>query len=386
MKVGVTLFAQNYTDWDRFEYQEANPSAPIKPPLITDGQIYREQIQLGRLIEPLGFDSLWTVEHHFTPYTMVNDPTQFLAYFAGCTERISMGTMVSVTPWHDPLRVAESFITLEHMLEGRSLKIGLGRGLGLREFSAFRVNMDESRTLFKESLDILRAGLRDEWFSYNGGHHKIPRTTLRPRPMENSKLLDNIYIAWGSPSSMPVAAHENTKPLFIPQRTWDEHKKEFIEYNRIRMQVYGWGPERPTVVTWVYCTESKAEAQEEGTRYMMEYGDSALRHYQLLAGHFDKLKGYEYYAQTSKMVAQMGLAGNDFARLYVQNNVWGTPEECIAKLEFINSMMGADEFVGVFSFGAMPVAKAEASMRLFADKVLPKVKAFKPADASVLTA
>src|SRR5208337_945560 len=124
MKVGVTLFAQNYVDWDRFEQAEANQSAEGLPQLVPDAQIYREQFHLGKMIEPLGFDSLWTVEHHFTPYTMVNNPTQFLAYFAGCTERIDMGTMVVVLPWHDPIAVAEGFVTLDHMLGGRNLKVG----------------------------------------------------------------------------------------------------------------------------------------------------------------------------------------------------------------------------------------------------------------------
>ena len=82
MKVGVTLFAQNYTDWDRFEAVEAG-ATDAPPQRISDAQIYQEQFHLGDLVEPLGFDSLWTVEHHFTPYTMVNNPTQFLAYFAG---------------------------------------------------------------------------------------------------------------------------------------------------------------------------------------------------------------------------------------------------------------------------------------------------------------
>ena len=92
MKVGVSLFAQNYVDWDRFEAEEGGAAGSPQP--IHDAQIYREQFHLGRLVEPLGFNSLWTVEHHFTPYTMINNPTQFLAYFAGCTERIDMGTMV----------------------------------------------------------------------------------------------------------------------------------------------------------------------------------------------------------------------------------------------------------------------------------------------------
>jgi hypothetical protein len=47
-------------------------------------------------------------------------------------------------------------------------------------------------------------------------------------------------------------------------------------------------------------------------------------------------------------------------------------------------MMGADDFVAVFSYGSMPVEKAEASMRLFAEKVLPKVQGFSPAEIPVL--
>ena len=44
---------------------------------------------------------------------MINNPTQFLAYFAGRTKRIDMGTMVVVLPWHDPIMVAEGYIALD---------------------------------------------------------------------------------------------------------------------------------------------------------------------------------------------------------------------------------------------------------------------------------
>lgn len=378
MKVGVTLFAQNYTDWDRYEAIEAG-ATDIPSQRISDSQVYREQFHLGDLVEPLGFDSLWTVEHHFTPYTMVNNPTQFLAYFAGRTKRIDMGTMVVVLPWHDPIAVAEGYVALDHMLGGRNLKVGMGRGLGIREYNGHRVPMEESRERFSESLHVLREALSNEWFSFDGEYHKIPRTSLRPRPREGNTLLDNLYIAWGSPSSMPVAANEGCKPLFIPQRFWDEHVRELQEYNRIRVEEHGWEPERPTVVCWVYCAESAAQAEEEARQYLPEYGDSALRHYQFLGEHLQGLKGYEYYAQMAK-IRQSLPEGTDTAAIYLQNNVWGTPAQCLEKLERINSMMGADDFVAVFSYGSMPVEKAEASMRLFAEKVLPKVQAFAPAE------
>ena len=378
MKVGVSLFAQNYVDWDRFEAEEGG--AANRPQPITDAQIYREQFQLGRLIEPLGFDSLWTVEHHFTPYTMINNPTQFLAYFAGCTERIDMGTMVSVLPWHDPVGVAEGFVALDHMLGGRNLKVGMGRGLGIREYNGHRVPMDQSRELFKEGLDVLRAALTDEWFSHQGQYHQIPRTTLRPRPRPDSKLLDNLYIAWGSPSSMPVAAHENCKPLFIPQRLWEDHKAELGEYNRIRVEEHGWAPERPTVVCWVYCAETDAEAEAGARKYIIEYADSAMRHYQFLGEHLQGLKGYEYYAQMAKMRAAMP-ENIDTAGIYLANNIWGSPKTCLEKLQRVNDMMGADEFVAVFSYGSMPLDVAEKNMRFFAERVLPKTQSFAQAEA-----
>ncbi|MGH2897867.1 MAG: LLM class flavin-dependent oxidoreductase, partial [Solirubrobacteraceae bacterium] len=56
----------------------------------SDGDVYRNELRLAALAEPLGFDSLWSVEHHFTDYTMVPDVLQFLSYFAGRTERIQL--------------------------------------------------------------------------------------------------------------------------------------------------------------------------------------------------------------------------------------------------------------------------------------------------------
>ena len=57
---------------------------------------------------------------------------------------------------------------------------------------------------------------------------------------------------------------------------------------------------------------------------------------------------------------------------------------CLEKLRNVNDMMGADEFVAVFSYGSMPVEKAEKSMRIFAEKVLPATQSFALAEAPLL--
>ena len=93
----------------------------------TDRNVYQNELRLGSLAEPLGFESLWGVEHHFTDYTMCPDVLQYLSYFAGRTEKIQLGSMVVVLPWHHPVRVAEQVLMLDHMSDGRFV-FGIGRG------------------------------------------------------------------------------------------------------------------------------------------------------------------------------------------------------------------------------------------------------------------
>src|SRR5205814_9954006 len=79
----------------------------------SDHDVCRNELRLAAEAEPLGFESIWGVEHHFTDYTMCPDVLQFLTYMAGRTQRAGLGSMVVVLPWHDPLRVAEEVSMLE---------------------------------------------------------------------------------------------------------------------------------------------------------------------------------------------------------------------------------------------------------------------------------
>src|SRR5436309_1709519 len=125
----------------------------------TDRNVYRNELRLGDLAEPLGFESLWGVEHHFTDYTMCPDVLLYLTYFAGRTQRIQLGSMVVVLPWHSPLRVAAQVVMLDHMWNGR-LILGLGRGLGRVEFEGFGVNQEDSRALVSEAAQMILEGLQ----------------------------------------------------------------------------------------------------------------------------------------------------------------------------------------------------------------------------------
>ena len=116
---------------------------------LSDAEVYRQELRLAEMAEPLGFDSVWSVEHHFTDYTMCPDVLQFLSYMAGRTQRVKLGSMVVVLPWHDPVRVAEQIVMLDHLSGGRVI-LGLGRGLARVEYEGFRIDQNEGRQRFVE--------------------------------------------------------------------------------------------------------------------------------------------------------------------------------------------------------------------------------------------
>ena len=71
----------------------------------SDFEVYQNDLKLANLAEPLGFDAVWGIEHHFTDYTMMPDVMQFLAYMAGRTERVKLGSMAVMTTGNAPSRL-----------------------------------------------------------------------------------------------------------------------------------------------------------------------------------------------------------------------------------------------------------------------------------------
>src|SRR6201987_1197972 len=120
----------------------------------SDAEVYRNEVRLPEMAEPLGFDSVWSVEHHFDDYTMCPDVLQFLTYMAGRTKTAHLGSAVVVLPWPDPIRVAEQVWVLDNLSGGRMI-LGLGRGLARIEYDGFRIDQNEARGLFVEYAELL---------------------------------------------------------------------------------------------------------------------------------------------------------------------------------------------------------------------------------------
>jgi alkanesulfonate monooxygenase SsuD/methylene tetrahydromethanopterin reductase-like flavin-dependent oxidoreductase (luciferase family) len=97
---------------------------------VADAAQLTNDLRLMEMAVDYGFDTVWTSEHHFSPYLMVPNTIQLLTYVAGRCGGVDVGTAVVVLPWHELIRVAEELIMLDTLLGERRLFTGLGRVLG----------------------------------------------------------------------------------------------------------------------------------------------------------------------------------------------------------------------------------------------------------------
>lgn len=339
----------------------------------SDLEVYRNELRLTELAEPLGFESVWGVEHHFTDYTMCPDVLQFLTYMAGRTQKVQLGSMVVVLPWHDPIRVAEQVAMLDNISDGRMI-FGIGRGLGRVEFDGFRVPMGESRERFVEGAEMILQGLERGWVEYDGKYFQQPKRELHPAPFRTFK--GRTCAAAVSPESARIMAKLGVAILIIPQKPWDSVAQELEMYRGIYREVNGQEAPPPYTACWVYCDEDAVRARDMAQRYIGGYYETVIRHYEFGSDHFAKTKGYEYYGGVSNMIDKVGTAGGtDF---FTNLQVWGTPDECYEKILDIRGRVGCETVIGVFSYSGMDYGDAERNLRLFASEVKPRLQSLKP--------
>lgn len=340
---------------------------------ISDAEVYREEVRLAEMAEPLGFESIWAIEHHFTDYTMCPDPVQFLTYMAGRTKTALLGTSVIVLPWHDPMRVAEQVSMLDHLSGGRMI-LGLGRGLASVEYDGFRIPQGEGRDRFVEYAELLLEGL-ERGYMEGGATVKQPRRDIRPLPLKSFK--GRSYAAAVSPESMPIMAKLGVGLLVIPQKPWDVVKQDFAIYRDVFLKTNHCEPPPPFCGGFYFVDKDPVRAEEMAMQWIGAYYHTAMKHYEMASSKFGTDKGYEFYRHVNKYISRHGLDGAaaDFAKLMP----WGTPKQVLEKIAYMQEILGMNAISCNFSYAGMPYAEAERSMRCFADHVLPELKKWKSA-------
>ena len=365
MHCGVMVTGYNQGDWGRLMAGDYD-----RPPAVPDHQQMDDTLHMGELVEPLGFDSIWATEHYGSAYSMQPNPLQWLAYWAGRTQRVDVGTAVIVAPWWHPVRLAHEISMLDILLKGRRLHLGIGRGISPHEYASLGLPLEESHKYFYEVVNAIRAADGAERFSFEGEVFNIPPTTIRPQARHKGDLTTNIKAAFSTKKSARLAAENGLGQMFVSDANLGAMTEQVRHFNEIRAEL-GLPPDQPTTLLWMYCAETSEEAAE-GWEYFENQLTAARHHYfEWNNPGFAGISGMEEYV--TRQAADVGVADTVAARGQIQPI--GTPDEIIAKIKLVQEAISLETLVVHVFYGGMPREKAEKSLRLFAEKVLPAVHA-----------
>jgi alkanesulfonate monooxygenase SsuD/methylene tetrahydromethanopterin reductase-like flavin-dependent oxidoreductase (luciferase family) len=336
----------------------------------SDREAMASELRYAQRAEELGFDSLWVPEHHFTDYELTPNVLQLHAWVAAQTQHLRLGTMVTVLPWQDPIRTAESFSVLDHLSNGRAI-LGMGRGLGRVEFEGFGVEMGESRQRFTEYAEAILNALETGVMEYHGKLLKQPRVAIRPDPYATYR--GRTFASAVSPESMDIMAGLGVGLMVIAQKPWETAEAELATYRARYRELNGEEAPKPIICVFVAVSESEEGAQEMRERYLQRYALSTVEHYEFDNVGFAEIEGYEYYAGLSRNIQKHGIDG--FARFLADLQVWGTPEQVTEQLLSYVDRLDAGGILLVPAYGGMPEEVADKNVELLAREVLPALKA-----------
>lgn len=147
----------------------------------TPADLYREALELARLCESAGLDSVWTSEHHFWDDDYMPSLLVMSAAIAAVTTKIEIGTGVLLAPLYDPIRLAEDAATVDLISGGRFI-LGLGIGWRAEEFDRLGIPMQDLGRRMTETVKILRRAWRPSTFTFDGKVHRYPPTNVTPKP------------------------------------------------------------------------------------------------------------------------------------------------------------------------------------------------------------
>lgn len=335
------------------------------PEGTTPKQVYTDKIEQVVAAEDLGFDTSWLAEHHFTRYGAVSCLPQFLTYLAAKTNRIRLGTAVSVLPVHNPIFLAEELATIDILSNGR-LDVGVGRGFSPAEDAILGIVRDRTSKMYLESLDVIRGLWTTPEFSYHGEFYDLESVTIVPQPLQSPH--PPIYMGAYQTSANVVAAADRRLPIIVGIILDHEVAANwFPEYQRLAAvrgftaDTSGWPFQRP-----IFVAETEREAREiprEGTMWMWSM-ISFMRHTDRRS---DVRQSLAEWRKTNT-------ASVTYEEILEKKAIFGTPDTVAAKIKWLRDTYNINHIIGDFSAGALEQSKVLRSMELFSEKVMPQLK------------
>ena len=317
--------------------------------LVSQAEAIRQVVAEGVLADEVGIDVIGIGEHH-RPDFAISTPDVVLAAIAGRTDRIRLGTSVTVLSSDDPIRVYQRFATLDAVSDGRA-EVTLGRGSFTESFPLFGLSLDDYEVLFSEKLDLFAQLLEERPVTWEG--------TIRP-PLEGLQAFprtEHGLPAWvgvgGTPESVVRAASYGLPLVLAVIGGSPAQFEQLVDLYHRALEHYGHGT-RPISMH----SPGHVAATDELAREEM---------YPHQAAAFTKIgreRGWGPYTP-EQFAAGAGPEGALFV---------GSPETVAQKIAWAMRTLGLSRFQLKYAVGTLPHAQRMESIRLYGTEVVPRVR------------
>ena len=199
---------------------------------MSESRVFHEAVEIVELADELGFDSAWSVEHHFLEeYSHMSAPDMFFAYCAGRTKRIRFGhgIYLMLPNINHPARVAERIATLD-ILSGGRVELGTGRSATWTELGGFLVEPDDTKEMWEESTrSVVKMWTSDE-FAIKGRHFSMPPRNVLPKPVQQPH--PPLWVAVQSPETAVLAGEKGIGMLGVTLGGIPKYADLIADYRR----------------------------------------------------------------------------------------------------------------------------------------------------------
>jgi natural product biosynthesis luciferase-like monooxygenase protein len=320
--------------------------------------------------EELGFASVWLAEHHFHSFGgILSSPTVIGAAIAQRTTKIRIGTAVTLLPYHDPLRLAEDYATLDCLSNGR-LDFGIGHGFVKWESLTFGVALEELRERFQENLAIILKAWSGGTFNHEGRFHRYENVEVLPRPAQRPH--PTVWMgATSTAESFEFAGRSGFHLMLIPfLHELDELRALVKVYLKSRRAVgHDMSSARIIAMYHIYVGASSSEARATAEPALAAYHTAAAEARNLTQG----IPEPESYRTHDEHRAKMRRL--TFTDLVEQNRVLvGSAAEVREKVAHVRERLSLTDLAGNFALGSLPDASTRATLRRFMEEVAPRVE------------
>ncbi|WP_127794046.1 LLM class flavin-dependent oxidoreductase [Agromyces sp. LHK192] len=317
--------------------------------LLSQAQVLRNVVAEAELADRLGLDFFGVGEHHRHEFA-VSAPEVVLAAIAARTERIHLGSAVTVLSSDDPVRVHQRFATLDGISGGRA-EVILGRGSFIESFPLFGYDLGAYQELFEEKLQLFAALLPQEPVTWAG--------TLRP-PIDGLSVYPTVehgpLKTWvgvgGSPESVVRAAHYGLPLVLAIIGGSPARFAPLADLYRRALDQFG----HPLQPIAIHSPGFVADTDEEAL-------DTLWPHYQVIIDRIGRERGW---APTSRAHFEQEAR---HGALYA-----GSVETVAQKIAGAVQAIGASRFDLKYSNGTLPHEAMLGSIERYATQVVPRVR------------